>query len=58
MVLVSADYTGEVVWTNRVDIRTSPISVFADYQYDDLFESATENAVDTLISNFVSNQML
>lgn len=51
-------YTGEVVWTNRADIRVSPVSFFADYQYDDLFESATEKAVDTLISNFVNNQML
>lgn len=50
-------YTGDVVWTNRVDVKVSPKTVFADYQYDALFESATEKAVSTLIDNFVAQAM-
>lgn len=51
-------YTGYVVWTNRVDVKVSPESVFADYQYDALFENATEKAIDTLITNFVDTQSM
>ncbi|WP_457573126.1 hypothetical protein [Desulfolithobacter sp.] len=47
-------YTGDVVWTNRVDVKVSPESVLADYQYDALFEQATERAIATLIDNFVA----
>ena len=50
-------YTGDVVWTNRVDVKVSPKTVFADYQYDALFESATEKAISTLIDNFVEQAM-
>lgn len=45
-------YTGNVVWTNRVDIKVSPVSFFADYQHDALFETATEQGVATLIDDF------
>ncbi|WP_084312320.1 hypothetical protein [Desulfobulbus elongatus] len=45
-------YTGNVVWTNRVDVRVSPESVLADYQYDALFEKATEKAITTLVDDF------
>ena len=45
-------YDGKVVWTNRVDVKVSPESVLADYQYDALFESATEKAVTTLMNDF------
>jgi hypothetical protein len=45
-------YTGNVVWTNRVDVKVSPQTVLADYQYDALFEGATEKAVSTLIDDF------
>jgi len=45
-------YTGDVVWTNRVDVKVSPKTFFADYQYDALFEAATEKAVATLVDNF------
>ena len=50
-------YTGNVVWTNRVDVKVSPKTVLADYQYDALFESATEKAISTLIDNFVAQAM-
>jgi len=48
-------YTGDVVWTNRVDVKVSPQTVFADYQYDALFEAATEKAISTLIDDFVKS---
>jgi hypothetical protein len=50
-------YTGNVVWTNRVDVKVSPESVLADHQYDALFESATEKAISTLIDDFVAEEM-
>jgi outer membrane protein OmpA-like peptidoglycan-associated protein len=45
-------YTGNVVWTNRIDVKVSPESVLADYQYDALFEKATEQAISTLVDDF------
>jgi len=51
-VWVQDAYTGNVVWTNRVDVKVSPESVLADYQYDALFEKATEKAISTLVDNF------
>ncbi|GAB4340626.1 MAG: hypothetical protein Kow0089_14390 [Desulfobulbaceae bacterium] len=56
-VWVQDAYTGDVVWTNRVDVKVSPESVLADSQYDALFESATEKAISTLIDNFVEQAM-
>lgn len=45
--------SGNVVWTNRVRVQVSPESVFADNQYDSLFDSAIEKAVSSLVDNFV-----
>ena len=56
-VWVQDAYTGDVVWTNRVDVKVSPESVLADTQYDALFEKATEKAITTLIDNFVAKAM-
>ena len=56
-VWVQDAYTGQVVWTNRIDVKVSPESVLADSQYDALFESATEKAITTLIDNFVAQAM-
>ena len=50
-------YNGNVVWTNRVDVKVSPETVLADYQYDALFEAATEKAVSTLINDFTTTSM-
>jgi len=47
-------YTGNVVWTNRVDIKVSPESIFADRQFDALFDSAITQATTSLMSNFVT----
>lgn len=46
-------YNGEVVWANRVDVKVSPQSVLADYQYDSLFEEATEQAIKVLMDDFM-----
>ena len=46
--------TGNLVWTNRVEVKVSPESVFADRQYDMLFDKAIHKGVNTLIDNFVS----
>lgn len=46
--------SGNVIWTNRVDVKVSPESFLADNQYDALFNKAIEKGVTTLIDNFVS----
>ncbi|MDH4317350.1 MAG: hypothetical protein OEV64_03080 [Desulfobulbaceae bacterium] len=51
---VQDSLTGDVIWTSRVDVRVSPETILADYQYDDLFQAATEKAVSTLVNDFVS----
>ncbi len=49
--------TGKVVWTNRVRVQVSPESVYADMQYDALFDSAIEKGVSTLVENFVTTAL-
>ena len=46
--------TGNVIWTNRVRVLVSPQSIFADKQYDTLFNKAIEKGVDALVNNFVT----
>ena len=50
-------YTGNVVWTNRVDVKVSPESVMADRQFDTLFDAAIEKGTTTLMDNFVSTAL-
>ncbi len=52
---VQDTYTGDVIWTNRVDVKVSPETILSDYQYDLLYEKATEKATSSLISDFVSS---
>ncbi len=47
--------TGNVVWTNRIDVKVSPESVYADRQYDMLFDTAIHKGVNTLLDNFVEH---
>lgn len=49
--------TGNVVWTNRIQVQVSPESVFSDAQYDVLFDQAIEKGVSTLIDNFVGTTL-
>ena len=46
--------TGNVVWTNRVKVQVSPESIYADNQYDTLFDSAITKGVTSLVDNFVT----
>ncbi len=46
--------SGQVVWTNRAMVRVAPQSIFADGQYDDLFNTAIEKGVSALVDNFVT----
>ena len=46
--------SGQVVWTNRAMVRVSPQSIFSDGQWDDLFNTAIEKGVSTLVENFVT----
>jgi curli biogenesis system outer membrane secretion channel CsgG len=52
---VQEAYTGNVVWTNRVDVKISPESVFADRQFDALFDAAIEKGTATLMTDFVTH---
>jgi len=44
--------TGDVVWTNRVDVKVAPQTVFADNNPDALFQTAVNRAVAALIEDF------
>lgn len=46
--------TGNLLWTNRVDVKVSPESILGDNQYDVLFDKAIEKGVASLIDNFVA----
>ena len=48
--------TGNLVWTNRVEVKVSPESVYSDRQYDALFDTAIHKGVNTLIDNFVATK--
>lgn len=50
-------YTGDVVWTNRIDVKVAPESVLADSQYDALFDQAISKGTETLMGNFVSTTL-
>lgn len=47
--------TGNVVWTNRIRVLVSPETIFADNQYDTLFNQAIEKGVSTLVDHFVTH---
>jgi hypothetical protein len=46
--------TGNVVWSNRINVQVSPESVLADNQYDTLFNTAIEKGATTLVDHFVA----
>lgn len=56
-VWVQNAYTGDVVWTNRVNMRVSSELFFAGHKYNELLERAIEKGVYSLIDNFVGYQM-
>jgi len=50
-------YSGNVVWTNRIDVKVSPESVMADHQYDNLFDKAITQATTSLMNDFVATTL-
>jgi hypothetical protein len=50
-------YSGNVVWTNRVDVKVSPESVLADRSLDTLFDNAITQGTTTLMNNFVTTAL-
>jgi len=44
--------TGQVVWTNSAMVRVAPETVFSDDQYDDLFNTAIDKGVTSLVESF------
>ncbi len=53
-VWVQESATGNVIWTNRVRVLVSPETIFADKQYDTLFNLAIEKGVNSLVDHFVT----
>jgi len=45
--------TGNVIWTNRVDVKVSP-NILGDKQYDALFNQAIEQASTSVIDNYIT----
>ncbi len=50
-------YNGNVVWTNRIDVKVSPESMMADRQFDTLFDSAIDQGTKVLMNNFVTTAL-
>lgn len=46
--------SGEVIWTNRAEVKVSPESVFADSAPQALFDTAVDKAVAALVDDFWS----
>jgi hypothetical protein len=44
--------TGQVVWTNSAMVRVAPETVFSDDQYDDLFNTAIDKGMTSLVESF------
>ena len=44
--------TGDVVWTNRAEVRVAPESIYGDKRSEEMFETAVNNAATLLIDDF------
>lgn len=51
---VQEPQSGEVIWTNRVQVKVKPETIFADTQPEKLFETAVNKAVTALVNDFVT----
>ena len=51
---VQSPETGNVVWTNRVEVKVKPQTVFADSNAKNLFNIAISKAVAALVEDFAS----
>ena len=52
--LVQDALTGEIVWLNRAEVRTSPMSVWEKDDRDGLFATSLKKTVKSLVDNFVA----
>jgi len=50
--------TGDVVWTNRANVKVTPQTVFADNNTETMFQTAVNRAVAALIGDFWSKNEL
>ena len=44
--------TGEVVWTNRAEIKVAPKSIYGDNRSNEMFKTAVDNAATILVDDF------
>lgn len=51
---VQSPEDGQVIWTNRVEVKVKPQTVFANTSADSLFTLAIEKAVSALVSDFAA----
>lgn len=51
---VQSPENGQIIWTNRVEVKVKPQTIFADSSADNLFKIAIEKAVSALISDFAT----
>lgn len=56
-VIVQDANTGEVVWANRAEIKTTPRSVYGEHDPDVLLARAIQDAAASLVKNFVLSQV-
>ncbi len=56
-VIVQDADTGEVVWANRAEVKTTPRSVYGEHDPDVLLARAIQDAASTLVKNFVLSQV-
>ena len=51
---VQSPESGDVIWTNRVEVKVKPQTMFADTNPENLYTIAVERAVASLVEDFVS----
>lgn len=56
-VIVQDADTGEIVWANRAEVKTTPRSVYGEHDPDVLLARAIQDAAATLVKNFVLSQV-
>lgn len=56
-VIVQDSETGEIVWANRAEVKTTPRSVYGERDPDVLLARAIQDAAASLIKNFVLSQV-
>lgn len=55
--VIQDTYTGDIVWANRAEVKTTPKSVYGERDINVLMERAIQDATATLMQNFVLSQV-